>query len=340
VHPQDRRTFLRRTAALGSILAAWPLVAGCKDRSGSAPAQAPPRVGFVGFGSPTGPTTTAFQQGLRELGLVDGRDLVVEYRFAGTLDARLPELVDELLRMPVALIVASGPFATIAARDATTTVPIVMVAAAPDPVGSGWIQSLARPGGNLTGPALAAPGLDGTKLPELLKEAIPAASRAAILWYRGAPPFSQAPGAEPWRASAQRLGLELEPVLYDLYGDLEAAFGNLPADTGGVLAPFSPWAREAVSQLVEVASRRRLPVIAAITNWAAQGALIAYGPNVDDQYRRAAAYVDKILKGRRPEDLPVELPSKFDLIINLRTARALDLTIPQSLLVQATQVLQ
>jgi ABC-type uncharacterized transport system substrate-binding protein len=282
----------------------------------------------------------AFRQGLRELGHVEGRNLVIEYRDAEGKLERFPALAAELVALKVDVIVASGTLAALAAKQATTTLPIVFSPAA-DPVASGLVTSVARPGGNVTGLSLLYSELVGKWL-EQLKQVIPGVSRVAVLWQPGA--FGERTekdnlkGAE---VAARALGVQLQFVEARGPENFDRAFSDMTRARAGALAVLS--SNMFVSQrrrLVDLAAKNRLPAVYNVREYVDAGGLMAYGPNLADLYRRAATYVDKILKGAKPGDLPVEQPTKFELVINLKTAKALGLTIPQAMLGRADEVIQ
>ncbi len=308
----------------------------------AAEAQAPakvPRIGFLSAFSPTDfpDRLEAFRQGLRELGYVEGQNIVIEYRFGDRKPERLPVLAAELVRLKVDVIVTAAPPAPEAARQATSTIPIV-VAVTGDPVAEGLVASLARPGGNITGLATMAPELAGKGL-ELLKEVVPKVSRVAVLQNpsnHGHPPqLRQAEGV------ARALGVQLHILQARTPPEIEAAFAAMPRQrAGGVLVLLDSLFFAQRAQIAALAAKRRLPAVYGNREYAEAGGLMAYGLNVPLNYRRAATYVDKILKGAKPADLPVEQPMRFEFVINMKTAKALGLTFPQTILVRADQVIQ
>jgi putative ABC transport system substrate-binding protein len=324
----DRRTFL---AALGSGLLAAPLGAGAQ------PAGRVPRIGWLAVG-PNPALDEAFRQGLRELGYVEGKNIVLEYRLAETFD-RLPSLAAELVRLKVDVIfAAAGAQAAFAAKNATTTIPIVMVPVA-DPVGFGLADTLARPGGNITGPSAGTgPELQGKRL-ELLKETFPRVSRVAVLWNPDNP--GSVVNKRAAEAPAQSLGIKLHSVEVRKSVDLEQAFSAMRRERVEALVTInSPLLVSHLNRIVDLAAKSRLPTMHMESRWVEGGGLMSYGPSYPDLYRRAAIYVDKILKGANPAELPIEQPTKFELVVNLRTARALGLTIPQAVLIRADEVIQ
>jgi putative tryptophan/tyrosine transport system substrate-binding protein len=299
-----------------------------------------PRVGMLWFGSPIGgpsPHLEAFRQGLRELGYTEGQNIVIESRHAAMRPALLPDLAANLVLSKVDVIVAAGDPAIHAARHATSTIPIVMVAGA-DPVGSGLVTSLARPGRNLTGLSALSPELSGKRL-QLLTEAIPRVSRMAVFWNPADP--AKALELREIQATGQALGVQLQ--LLEVRGpeDFESAFAAMARDRAEALIILGdPLTLSHRMRIVDLAAKSRLPGIYDVQEFVEAGGLMAYGPSLPDLFRRAAAYVDKILKGAKPGTLPVEQPMKFELIINLKTAKALGLTIPQSVLFLADRAIQ
>ncbi len=326
----DRRTFL---AGAGMVLLATPLAAEAQA------AGKVPRVGFLSAFSPSDvPLWRAgLQKGLRDLGYTEGRDVAIEYRYAeGRLD-RLPGLAAELVRLQVDVIVAETTPASLAAKQATNKIPIVMTIAG-DPVGSDVIPSLARPGGNITGLSLQLSDVTAKRL-QLLREVVPRVSRVAILWNSASPVTS--PQFIEAQAAAPGLGIKLESVGVRAPDDFERAFqAATRRRTGALLVLDDFLLTRHVRQIAALTVKNRLPAMAGIAEFAEAGGLVVYGPNFPDVSRRAATYVDKILKGAKPADLPVEQPTKFDLVINLKAAKALGLTIPQTLLGRADQVIE
>ena len=330
----SRRHFLRGGLALAGV----GLAAGC----GSLPFQSQqptrvPRVGFLFTGSSgPSPNVEAFKQGLRELGYVEGQNVVVEWRYAEGSGDRLRDLAAELAQLPLDVIVTHAAGVD-AAKQASGTIPIVS-AVAGDLVGVGHAASLARPGGNVTGLTNLAPQLAGKRL-ELAKETLPGLSRVALLWN----PQERAMVLEFGEAkvAAQALGVQLQSLEVRDASDFEGAF---EVATGGrvevLMVVQTVFFIRNRTPIVELAEKSRLPTVSGDPDFARAGGLIAYGPNIAGMFRQAATFVDKILKGAKPGELPIEQPTKFDLVVNLRTAQALTLTIPQSVLVQATEVIQ
>ena len=299
------------------------------------------RIGFLATGSPpiTPHLLEAFLQGLRELGYVEGRNLVIEYRFAEGKYERLPALGAELVALKVDVIVVGNTPAALAAKQATKTIPIVF-AGAGDPVTSGLLTSLARPGGNITGLSGVAPDLVGKRL-ELLKQVIPGVSRVAVLWEPGA--VGERTDRDMLKAAevaARALGVRLQFVEARGPEDFDRVFSDMTRARAGALTVWGS-ARFFNERrgLADLAAKNRLPAVYVSRDFVDAGGLMSYGPNAADLFRRAATYVDKILKGAKPGDLPVEQPTKFELVINLKAAKALGLTIPQSVLGRADQVI-
>ena len=300
------------------------------------------RIGYLLPGFPPTPgADNPFARGLAELGYAGGRSLIIEDRFAeGRLD-RLPHLAAELVRIPVDVLVVAGPSPLQAARAATKTIPVVMIAGSSDPVGEGIAASLARPGGNTTGLTFAvSPERFGKQL-ELLKGAAPRISRVAVWWDQQMALFHQS-WAEPLHAAAQRLKFEvLDPIQVLDPGSIDGAFAAMRRQRADALfvaiaGPTNSYRR----RVAEAAIANRLPTIAAFKEFTVDGGLLSYGPDLAEMYRRGATFVDKILKGARPADLPIELPSKYELVVNLKSATALGLSMPQSLLLRADEVIR
>jgi putative tryptophan/tyrosine transport system substrate-binding protein len=296
-----------------------------------------PRIGVLSVAPATAaddPGFNAFREALREFGYVDGKTVFLELRLAGGYE-RLPALAADLVRAPVDVIVTDGGEPPVrAAMIATKTIPIVM-AMVGDPVGAGLVASLARPGGNVTGVTLAYPKLAGKRL-HLLKEIVPAVTRVAVLWDQTSASLQVA----PTEVAARSLGLSLESLPVRRPADIEAAFRTATRQrTGALLQLASRMLSDHKKAIVELAARHRLPGLFEL-GFEETDALACYGPRGTDNFRRAAVYVDKILKGAHPSDLPVERPTAFHLVINLRTARALGLTIPASVLAQATRIIE
>jgi putative tryptophan/tyrosine transport system substrate-binding protein len=325
------RTFLR---ALGVVsLAAAPLAGEAQQ------AQKVPRIGVLGT-SPTGvgEVFPAFRKGLQELGYVEGQHVHLDYRGPKGGPEGYPILAAQLVQSRSDVILAiSGP-AALAAKQATDTVPIVFCTMGDDPVRLGIVASLARPGGNATGTVILSRELEGKRL-ELLKEALPGLSRAAVLWKASVPTHPSM--LQNIEEAARRLNIGVIPVEWKGPGDVEKAFQLARRErVGGVLALPSPETWRARTQIARVALEHRLPTVGSEPGFVAAGNLVQYGPDLSESCHRAAFYVDRILKGAKPADLPVEQPTRFSLAINMKTAKALGLTIPQSLLLRADEVIQ
>jgi putative ABC transport system substrate-binding protein len=308
----------------------------------SAEAQQPtktPRIGYLATVSLSAipARIKAFRQGLRDLGYVEGKNISVEYRVAEGKPDRLPGLAAELVHLKVDIIVTAGSPATRAAKEATNTIPIVMTNEA-DPVGTGFIASLARPGGNITGLSTLAPELSGKRL-EILKEVVPKASRVAVLGTSTAPGYAQVLKEIELAAGAFKVQLQYLDVLDPK--DIETAFrAAKKKGADAILTLNSPVLQSQRAQIAELAVKNRLPAIYYNSLYVEDGGLMYYGVNITDLDRRAATYVDKILKGRKPVDLPVEQPKKFEFIINLKAAKQIGLTIPPNVLVRADKVIR
>ena len=297
-----------------------------------------PRIGLLSPFSPSDATLSdeAFRRGLRDLGWVEGRNIMIEYRYASGREDRLPGLVADLLRQKVDVIVTSVTTDTLAATQATGTTPIVM--AAGDPLAAGIVQSLARPRGNVTGLSQMAPEVSAKRL-EMLKEIVPTLSRVAVLWN---PEIRVSTLSwEEIQHPARGLGLEVLSLEVRSADNLDKAFQEATrARAGALIIMPDPVTRTTLKRIADLAAKNRLPSIFHIREFVDAGGLIAYGPDRSDLFRRAATYVHKILKGASPGDLPIEQPTKFELAINLKTAKALGLTIPPSLLLRADFVVQ
>jgi putative ABC transport system substrate-binding protein len=277
-------------------------------------------------------------QGLSEHGYVEAQNIIIEYRFSEGRDDRLPALAAELVELKVDLIVASGTPASFAARDATSSIPIVLGSLGANPVETGLIQSLARPGGNITGISDMGSQLGGARL-EQLKQIVPGLSRVAVLWNPPNPVYG--PVLKELEAAAPTLGLELLRLEVRVPEDFEGAFeAAIRQHAGALFVPNDPLFLTRPRMVADLALKHRLPATYAFREYAAVGGLLSYGPNISDSYRRAATHVDKILTGTKPADIPIEQPTMFDFVVNLGTARELGLTIPQPILVQATEIIE
>jgi putative tryptophan/tyrosine transport system substrate-binding protein len=298
-----------------------------------------PRIGFLSTVSlsSVAARTESFRQGLRELGYVEGKNITIEWRDAeGKLD-RLSERAVELVRLKVDVIVTAAPAPTRATKEATVTIPIVM-AFDNDPVGNGFVASLARPGGNITGLSTYYPEITGKQL-ELLKEIVPNLSRVAVLGTSTVPGNEQT--LKETELAARAFGVKLQYLEIQNPQDIENVFrAASKGRAGAVLVLSSPVATSQRAQIAEIAAKSRLPAIYPQSDHIDAGGLMFYGPSIADLYRRAATYVDKILKGAKPAELPVEQPMKFELIINLKAANKIGLTIPPNVLVRADRVIK
>ena len=297
------------------------------------------RIGFVGTrsASDTSPQLDAFRQGLRELGWVEGQNIVIEHRYAEGRFDRLPDLAAELVRLKVDIIVAPASPAAAAAKNATETIPIVMVGVS-EPVGLGLIASLARPGGNITGTSAIWPELVGKQL-EQLKEIVPKVRRVAILSNPANP--AHALSIREVKVAARSLGVQLQLLEARGPTEFDGAFATMAKErVGALLVAADPVFSLHRTRLADLAAKSRLPTMHGLRENVEAGGLMSYGPSSPDTFRRAATFVDKILKGAKPADLPVEQPTKFELVINLKTAKAIGLTMPRSLLLRATEVIQ
>ena len=298
-----------------------------------------PRIGFLGAAYPStnAARIEAFRQGLRALEYVEGKNIIIEYRWAEGKPERLPDLAAELVRLKVDLIVTTGPTVTRAAKEATNTIPIVM-AQDSDPVESGFVASLARPGGNITGLSTLAAEVSGKRL-ELLKEIIPKLSRVAVVGISTRPGNAQSLKEVELAAGTFKVQVQYLDVL-----DVKKIDTAFRAATKGraeaVLVLQSPFFNSQRKQIIDLAIKSRLPAIYPQTDYTEAGGLMYYGANTPDLFRRAATYVDKILKGAKPADLPVEQPKKFEFIINLKAAKQIGLTIPPNVLARADKVIR
>ena len=328
-----RREFI---TVAGSAALGWPLVVHAQH-----PAKVY-RIGLLGGSAPSEQEASArlwdsFFQALGELGYIEGQNIVVEGRWYGEQTERLPTLAAELVQLKVDVIVAGAAPAPEAAQRATSTVPIVM-ASHPDPVGSGLVASLARPGTNVTGLSNVAAELVSKQL-QLLKEVVPGISRVAVLWNPTV--ATQRLALQRMEAAAQSLGLQLQLLEARAPTDFVNAFSTMTRGRAGAVITLSSSMFFAErSRLAELAVQSRLPSMYTVREYAQAGGLITYGPDIRDNWRRAASYVDKILKGAKPADLPVEQPTKFELIVNLKTAKALSLTLPPTLLARADEIIE
>ncbi len=321
----DRRTFISAAAAL------------LGTRFARAQPALPPRIGFLSNGNPTTPSSQdeAFRRSLRELGWIDGQNVAIEYRWLEGNPERLPALVGELVSAKVDVILLSGTPAMRIAQKATRTIPIVFIVLT-DPVTLGFVPSLAHPGGNMTGVASQFEELI-TKQLQLLKEAVPNLARVGLLHQSGLPAVVLASA----QTAARSLGLTTRPLNVTGVAEFENAFKLAQSErAGAILVLPSPYFDAQRERLIALAAQYRLPAFYEFRNYVKDGGLMSYGPSINEMYARSATYVDRILKGAKPGDLAIERPTRFELVINLKTAAALDLAVPQSLLQRADEVIQ
>jgi len=328
-----------RSRALAGLVLLLALAAAGRP-SDAQPTSRIPKIGFLASPSQVSVAhlIAAFKQGLRELGYAEGRTVLLEVRFAEGAAERLPQLARELVALKPDVIVATNDAAIAAVRRETHAIPIVMALSA-DPAGAGFVASLARPGGNVTGLSTLSPETSGKRL-ELLKEVIPGLSRVALLWN----PDSRGNllDYKQTEVAARALHVELQSIELSRVEDLDRAFSEVTKGRaqGLIVASGNPIIVARRDRLGSFAQRSRLPSIYGLREYVDDGGLMSYGPSTADLFRRAATYVDKILKGAKPADLPVEQPTQFELVINLKTAKALGLTIPPALLRRADHVIQ
>jgi putative ABC transport system substrate-binding protein len=325
----ERRKFL---ATLGGTAAAWPLAARAQQ-----PAKLP-TIGFLVAGTPSshGQWVAAFVQRLRELGWIEGRNIAIEYRWAEGRTERFAEIATEFVRRNVDVIVTSATAAIAATKQATSVIPIVF-AAAGDPAGTGLVASLARPGGNVTGLSIQQPDVAAKRL-ELLREVVPHLRRLAILANVGGPAVVL--DMREVQATARTLGLEAITLEIRRGEDIVPAFEALNGRADALYVCIDPLVATHRIRINTLALAARLPTMHAFREYVEAGGLMSYGPNVPDLWRRAADYVDKILRGTKPADIPIEQPRKFDLVINLTTAKALGLKIPEGFLLRADELIE
>jgi putative ABC transport system substrate-binding protein len=321
----------------GAVAGAWPLTVNAQ------PAKIP-RIGLMVTGSLESPEARvqldAFREGLRQLGYVEGRNIVIEYRGADGRIERFPSLAEELVRLEIDLIFAANTPAARAARQATTTIPIV-AAVMGDPVADGLVASLAQPGRNVTGLTFLAPELTAKRV-QLLKDALPNVSRVAALWHPGAyGERTMNDMLKATEAAARTAGVQLQLIEVRAAEELERAFSTMMKERAEALFLFpSPMLFLARRRIVELATTHRLPSMSQAREFVEVGGLIAYGANINDLFRRSTVYVDKILKGAKPADLPVEQPTRFELVINMKTAKALGIDVPVSMQLLADEVIE
>jgi putative ABC transport system substrate-binding protein len=300
-----------------------------------------PVIGYLRQGSPTSAKfeDDAFRQGLRDLGYVEGKNILVEYRYAEGKVDRVPDLATELVRLKPDAIVVGGDRATRAAKEATSTIPIV-VGSAGDLVGAGVVASLAKPGGNITGSTGIASDVSGKRL-ELLKEAIPKVSTVAVIWYPSKKGVTDYAEVKETETAAGQLGLKVHVVPVRDPSEFQSAYADITKQrANAVVIIQGAFTLTYRTQLVELAAKHRLPSMCEQSAWTNDGCLMSYGRDQLSQWRRAAYFVDRVLKGTNPADLPVEQPMKFEFVINLKTAKQLGLTIPQSVLYRADRVIK
>ena len=298
-------------------------------------ANKPRRIGVLSPRLGIEPRDDTFRKGLRELGYIEGKNLVIEWRFAEEKPERLPALASELVDLNVEVIVTYTTPAIRAAKQATKTIPILM-ANVGDPIAAGFVESLARPGGNITGLSNLSPALGGKRF-EILKEVSPKTSRVAVFWN----PDAHSPALKELEGVAPAMRVQLRPLTVRTINDIESAFEEATkTKTEGLITLPNSLLVDQRAKIVSLASKRSFPAIFPNREIAEAGGLMAYGPDINENHRRAAVYVDKILKGIKPQDLPVEQPMKFEFVINLKTAKQIGLTIPPNVLARADGVIR
>ena len=317
-----------------TLFGLWSLFAGPLASEAQTPAR-PVRVGIIGV-TPSDPALAdAFAQGLAQFGFVNGRNVALEHRNAGGHPEQLPEIATEMVRSPVDIIFARGAGALVAAKKATSTIPIVAVDFESDPVASGFVKSLARPGGNITGVFLDLPELSGKQL-QLLREVIPTGTRVAIL----GDAVLNAPQFRATEAAAQAVGMQAQRLDVRATGEFERSLEEARrARARAVFLLSSPLVFANRVDISSLATGKRLPSISIFVEFAEAGGFMTYGPSIREAFRRCGAYTGRIIQGAKPADLPVERPEKFDLIVNMKTAKALGLTVPQTVLARADRIL-
>jgi putative ABC transport system substrate-binding protein len=323
-----RRKFITLVSSTAVVsLACWPR---------SAPAQQSAKISRIGIIDDS-PIWNAFRQGLRDLGYVEGQNIAFEYRYAGGMPDRLAWVAVELVRRPVDLIATFGTAPTLAAKQATTTIPIVMIGVG-DPVGAGLVPSLARPGGNITGNTILGTEVAGKRL-QLLKEVIPSLSRVAFLWN---PDNASHPAQlAELRGAVATLGIKLLPLAVRSPDEFDNAFATMTRQRPeAFLMTADPFHQLSIGRILDFLANNRLPGMFVTREVAVAGSFLSYGASLPDLFRRGAVYVHKILQGTKPADLPVEQPVKFELVINLKTAKAMGLTIPEAFLLRADEVIE
>jgi putative tryptophan/tyrosine transport system substrate-binding protein len=336
VQRAERKKLMRKILIRLALCALLPAL--CASAEAQQPKKVP-RIGMLGIVSASAAEgrIEAFRQGLRELGYVEGKNIVIEYRTAEGKLENLPALAAELVRLKVDVIITRGPPPTRSAKEATNTIPIVM-GWDYDPVGNGFVASLAQPGGNITGLSSLAPEISGKQL-ELLKEIVPKLAQVAVIGLRTIQGNAQA--LKEMEAVAGVLGVHLQYLEVRGPTDIETAFrAASKGRADAVLVLTNPFTFSQRKQVIELAAKSRLPAIYPQSEYVEDGGLMTYGPSINDLFRRAATYVDKILKGAKPADLPVEQPIKFEFIINLKAAKQIGLTIPPNVLARADKVIK
>jgi putative ABC transport system substrate-binding protein len=326
----NRRAFI---TLLGGAAVAWPLSAHAQQ------AAKVPRIGFLGNSTAVLETNLVgpFRDGLRDLGYEEGRNIVIEYRWAEGEYERLPALIGELIASKVDVIVTAGTPASLAVKRATSSVPLVMIAVG-EPVATGLVASLARPGGNVTGVTSISPEIEGKRL-ELLREVVPGVSHIAVLWNAASP--VQVIQERETRAAAQVLGMKMLSLGIRTREDIDDAFAAIVRERPGALFVLADRLfLHHRTRIMDFAVQHHLPGVHAYRELVEAGGLMSYGPSYADMHRRAATFVDKILKGEKPADLPVERPVKFELVVNLKAAKALGLDVPPMLLARADEVIE
>jgi putative ABC transport system substrate-binding protein len=333
----NRKSKIENLKWLGLAVIAFVLV-GCVGMAGAQQAKKVPRVGFLWDSPAVFPDAIeAFRQGLRDLGYVEGKTIAIEYRWAEGKPERMRELAEELVRLKVDVIMAPSSIYTGAAKQATSTIPIIFMSHA-DPIGSGHVTSLARPGGNATGLSLMMTETNVKSL-ELLKEAIPGLSRVGVIFDPATP--SHGPGLKAVEVEAPSLALRVQAVAVRSETEYDGAFSAISRERGGaVLVLSTPLFIAGAKQLAELALKHKLPSMFGPRHHVEAGGLMSYSPDRADLWRRGAVYVDKILKGTKPADLPVQQPTKFEFVINLKTAKQIGLTIPPNVLARADKIIK
>ena len=324
-----------KQASVSSILVAVVLLAAGVIAHAQQPSKVL-RIGYITLSSLAANSARrdAFLEGLHKLGYIEGQNVIIEYRYADSRADRLPELAAELVRLKVDIIVAGGTQVNLVAKKATSTIPIVMLNS-DDPLGSGLVESLARPGGNVTGLSTISQELSGKRL-ELFKESFPKIRRIAIIWYSGSEPTFR-----ETQAAARDLGFKIQAVQVRAPEDLDNAFAAIAKEhPEGLFPATSAFMSANRKKIIAFAAKNRLPAMYSNVEYVDDGGLMSYAANILDLHRRAAVYVDKIAKGAKPTDLPVEQPMKFEFVVNLQAAKQIGLTIPPNLLVRADRVIK